>query len=1129
MKLIIQRVAWLCAGALCSIAAALPAAADDTELFVGVPNVVNTAQPNILFIIDNSGSMGTLVQTQPNYDASQTYPGSCSTSQVYWRTGTGNPPTCSTARWFNKSALVCKAASQALGTAGFYTDVLAQYNDSSTSQRWETIDETQKTRYVECKADNGVDGGPVDPTVNVYPTNGTAVAADAWTSAAASAVSWGQNPISQTPYTVYDGNYLNWLTGPTTSATRLQVVQNVATNLLNSVNGVNVGLMTFNYDQGGYVVYPLQDIATARANVIAAVNSLTPGSWTPLSETLYEAAQYFMGRPVNFGTASVPASRDPNDPSKYLSPLAASCQKNFIVYLTDGEPTHDADADTLITSMVDADGQSFATLTGNATCTVATYPPGFNPSGGDCLDDLAQFLYKGDLSPLPDKQNVITYTVGFTVDLPNLADTAARGGGAYYTANDTASLNTALTNIVTSILDTHTTFVAPTVSVNSFNRTQNLNDLFISVFAPSSSVHWPGNLKKYRLDPGTASIVDANGAAAVDPATGFFKDSAQSIWSPAPDGKSVTLGGAANLIPAPGARNVYTYLGNANLTDPSNQIATSNALLTDSVLNTGLPGDPTRGDVIDFINNRDVADWNQNNNTSEARDQMGDPLHSAPATVIYGPTVQDAVVYFATNDGFLHAIDATTGAEKWAFIPPEFLNSQVQLLLDPSTPTKHYGIDGSLRIQMQADGNGVIDPGEKVYLFFGLRRGGDSYYALDISNPNAPALLWRKDSTSLPGIGQSWATPVPTRMSISGVTQNAQNFVLVIGGGYETDQDNYATTTDTTGNAIYIVDSVTGALLWHGSKAGTNASFAVAGKSMDYSFPSEPRVVDFDGDGFADRMYAADMGGQVWRFDVTNGQTASNLITGGVIAQLGAAGLPAPQPLSATRRFYYTPDIALVNTRKYDFIHVGIGSGYRAHPLTLVNQDRFYALRDYNGQGKMTQAAYDALVPVTDANLTDITDNVTAVVPQGQPGWRFELRDGGWIGEKVLAEARTFNNEVFFTTFRPSLNASSCEPSLGVNRLYRMSIINGSPVVNLDGSVDPTVLTATDRYTEFKGSILSEVVAIFTSNTQGCLPGQSCVCPQGQKCAEMCVGLQCFNGDIPTNPVRTFWSEESAD
>jgi type IV pilus assembly protein PilY1 len=264
-----------------------------------------------------------------------------------------------------------------------------------------------------------------------------------------------------------------------------------------------------------------------------------------LSETLYESALYMSGRQVLYGDpGSVAASRDPGDPSYYDSPMDYSCQKNFVVLLTDGEPTRDYAADGEIVAMQDAAGDSFSSLVGN-TCDAETYPSGFSPTGGECLDDLAEFLYDGDHSTLSGQQNVTTYTVGFTVDLPILADTAERGGGVYYTADDTATLASALSSIVTSILTTNTTFTVPTVAVNAFNRTQNLSDLFISVFRPSGRAHWPGNLKKYRLNAGDATIVDADGNPAIDPGTGFFADTARSFWSLIPDGPNVEDGGAA--------------------------------------------------------------------------------------------------------------------------------------------------------------------------------------------------------------------------------------------------------------------------------------------------------------------------------------------------------------------------------------------------------------------------------------------------------------------------------------------------------------------------------------------------------------------------------------------------------
>jgi type IV pilus assembly protein PilY1 len=990
----------------------------------------------------------------------------------------------------------------------------------------------------------------------VYPRNGDT--SQLWTSNAnhSSRINW--NSSSYPYYWLYDGNYLNWYYSPGTRSTRLQVMKDVTNSLLNSISGVNVGLMHFKGDKGGRVAYALENIATARGPMQNAVNALTASNYTPLSETLYEGALYWLGRNVNYGLtspASVPASRQPGNQNQYKSPIEYSCQKNFMIILTDGEPRSDSDSDAAIKALtgysyVNEQGvqvsTSFSNLVGS-TCDVEYYPPETGPwanSGGDCLDELAEFLYKADLSPLPGRQNVVTHTVGFLVDLPILEDTARRGGGRYYTASDAASLSSALTDIVTGILETQTTFTSPAVSVNSFNRTQNLNDLYISVFQPSATRHWPGNLKKFRLRAADSQIVDAGNSIAVDPSTGFFKETARDYWQAGTTtgNNVVTRGGAANRIPMP--RNVYTYLtsvGNKDITAPDNRVTAGNPHIDAAVLNlSGAPDAPTLDEIIDFINGHDASDVDNDGNRIEPRYQMGDPLHSQPASVIYGPTLDDAVIYFATNDGYLHAIDAKTGVELWAFLPEEFLPNQVDFFLDEQTATKTYGIDGNLRVQMVRNSDGMIDdPGERVYLFFGMRRGGDVYYGLDVTDPTKPSLLWRHDSGSLPGLGETWSTPSPARIHVQGATQNDEKLVLVIGGGYDPSQDSTAASTDAVGTSIYIIDSKDGHVLWHGGRNGTHKSFAAAGKAMDYSIPADIRVVDFDGDGYADSMYAADMGGQVWRFDIHNGEPASSLITGGVIAQLGAAPSASPA-LSDVRRFYYAPDIAIVQNRHDSFIHIGIGSGHRAHPLSKVNADRFYALRDYRGVGKLSQTAYDAIVPVKDADLVKI-DGVDTSVPVGSPGWRFELGPG----EKVLAEARTFNNQVYFTTFTPSSGGSDpCAPALGTNRLYIMSLLNGAPVTNLDGPADGSPLTAEDRYIEFDGSIAAQVVFLFPSpdpecDGENCEPppvceGPNCEPPpcEGAECRPRpvaCVNLLCVETNFDNRPVRTFWLQEAVD
>ncbi len=1053
----------IAAGAVASLLGAA-VAADDTEVFRFTPPP--DVRPNVLFIIDDSLSMGAAVLTQTAYDATVIYASQgCDATRVYWTKGSGTPPSCTTNDWFNASAQKCARAAQAFAAAGrFWDDHLAQY-DPSGSGTWRDLAPSEKDRVVECEDDQGTHG---DGGAGRFAADN--VAPDAWHASSANEIDWRAREEA----TIFSGNYLNWYYGPSQPRTRLDVVQTVVDDLLETLDGVNVGLMSFNPvagaagSDGGSISVAVADVATNRTALRAAVAALTPSAGTPLAETLFEARQYFAGNDVTFGSASVAAARVAGNASRYDSPVEEPCQQNFVVLLTDGEPTGDNEADEDILAMRDAENASFGELTGGAVCDVEAWSGlelAAPPSGemSHCLDDVAHFLYEGDISSAhAGKQRVRTVTVGFTVDLPVLESAAQRGNGrapgdsegVYFAANDAASLVSAFSEIVTGVQRTAASFTAPAVPVDAFNRAQSSNDLLVGVFEPSPDFHWPGNLKKYRLrDDG--AIVDARNAAAVDSVTGLFVDGTQSYWSATLDGADVTKGGAASLIPAP--RLVYSNLsGSVRLSDPANRVSLANTGITDEMLALGATT-WTRDDVIGFINGFDPASGRQ-------RGQMGDPLHSQPVPVLYGPGPHDGLVFVATNDGFLHAFDAATGIEQWAFLPREFLAAQVELLDNNPFPAKHSAVDGPIRVQ-------TVEPGKRVYLFVGMRRGGRFYYGLDISDRADPRLLWRRDGAHWSGLGETWSPPAPTRVKIG----STEHVALVVGGGYENDQDNDESTTDVTGNSIYIVDSATGNVLWRGGiDAGATKRFDAPGRSMSYSFPAEIKVVDLDGNGLMDRLYAADMGGQVWRFDVTNGAAAAELVVGGVIAQLGAAGDATPT-LAENRRFYYSPDVAVVNTRLASFTHVGLGSGHREHPLGVVNEDRFYALRDKN-VGHMTQAQFDALSIVNDGDFVPVTTTTTTISPAAA-GWRLDLLPG----EKVLAEARTIANEVFFTTFRPGVASGPCEPPPGISRLYRLSLYNGAPVANLDASAATDALTMSDLFVEHLGlpsSAASQVIFI---------------------------------------------------
>jgi type IV pilus assembly protein PilY1 len=1134
------RGGWILCAALLS---ATSARADDTEIFVNAAAAAGL-RPNILFIIDTSGSMRSEV-TLPRapYDPERAYAGNCNADRVYFApNNVNNVPRCGNAivAAVATAANTCAASTTALGTAGLWTGKAAQWDDDSAS--WIALQADAEDEEVECEADAGVHG-PDNGSNRRYARDGDA--GQHWTVLEAEAIGWA----GATVYTFYSANWLNWYYSPPENAgrTRLETVQAVATNLANSIDGVNLGLMRFSnasnaaqtdFAEGGMVNHEIANLANARASIVSIVEDLTASGLTPLSETLYEAGQYFAGRDVDYGLAaridnetlapSVPASRRDDDQSRYQTPIEFQCQKNYAILLTDGEPTDDSTADGKIVNL-----PNFGALVGG-DCD--------GNGWGRCLDDMAEYLFRADLSPLPGQQNVVTYAIGFGPDVASSAildQTAQRGGGRSFEASNVNDLTNVLRQIVSEIVQSNGTFTAPALSINAFNRTQTTNDFYVSLFKPSDRLRWQGNVKKYSVRNG--KIVDASGREAVDPATGLFLEESQSLWSNRTDGADITSGGAVSRLPLPADRRLYTYLpasASRNLTAAGNRFAVDNAALTAELLGI-VAEEPTRDNVIAWARGVDVQDVDGDGDRAEPYANIGDPLHAKPVVLTYGgsaaaPNALDSVVYTPTNDGFLHAVDARTGQELWAFVPPELLARLSSLYTNPAVAARNYGLDGEIRLlRFDANQDGVLDAaaGDRAFLYFGMRRGGRNYYAVDVTNRNSPRLLWTLGPAELPGIGETWSQPTLARVRVGGAVQNGEKLVLIMGGGYDGAQENHSFVNDGSGHRLFMIDALSGALLWYAGGPGNAGAPDLALAAMRHSIPGRVTVLDLDGDQFADRMYAGDMGGRVWRFDIFNGAARGSLVTGGVLAALGNGG-NGTNALDSNRRFYNAPDVALMQRRGAEpYYNIAIGSGYRGHPLDARNNDRFYAVRDRNPFGKLTQAAYSSLASITDAQLTDVTDNITdARVPAGSPGWKLELRlNGGWNGEKVLADAVTINGTVLFTTYQPEAPAAAnpCLPANGRNRVYALRVDTAAPALDFN---DNLRIDANDAFTNLATrGIAGEVTLVLESRLADDHQAPDNADELGRRgfCA---VGVEVLSKCVnPGGVVRSFWQRSAPD
>ncbi|MEM0909532.1 MAG: PilC/PilY family type IV pilus protein [Pseudomonadota bacterium] len=845
--------------------------------------------------------------------------------------------------------------------------------------------------------------------------------------------------------------------------------------------------------------------ATVRQSLISAVDELRADGTTPIVDTLYEAGLYYAGENVDYGLRRGDASTSTNvrkntrvsnrssyvgdDPvrptgcqednlssdacieefipagAKYISPIQdVECQvNNHIVLLSDGNPVNNRSVnkvETLIGSLCAGSGD------------------------GKCGPELTAFFKQSNsFIDVP----VTTHTIGFAAnqDTNNyLNQLAVAGGGTLYQANDSDSLLEVFNTILTTIKDDDSTFVAPGVAINQQSRLTHIDQLYYAVFKPSERARWPGNLKRYRMNNG--QVVDADGASAIDPTTGFISSDARSYWSTESDGNDVSAGGAVSKLTL--SRDMFTFDGSSSeIFTESNRISEDNTDITveDLSLQAFANNEAIRVELLKWIRGVDVLDQNNNGDTTELNPMMGDPIHSAPVLVTYSDT--ESAVYVATNQGFLHSINPENGTENWSIIPSDLMGNLYKFYNNATTLNHIYGLDGDMVLRRHDD---------KIWLYVGMRRGGNNYYVLDITSPQNPKFVFKIDGGTgdFANLGQTWSRPVLTEVNIGGTVKD----VLVFGGGYDENQDfKQDRSPDAVGNSVFIVDADNGDLLWSASNENADLNLA----EMKYSIPARIAVIDRDFDGKMDHMYVSDTGGQIFRFDVYNGKGTSELVKGALLASIGG------DDAVNNRRFYYAPDVSEIALNDESYFAVTIGSGFRAGPLNTQIQDYFVMIKDTGAMQQDSDGFF--VLPETPYTVNDLYDATLHELTSSDEGVRdianaaFANKQG-WLlrlsanGEKVLSSPLMLNYQVFFTTYLPATASQSvCAPPTGNSRAYLVNLFNANAVGDLNNN---NTNEHEDRYAEL--------------NQTGIAPESKVLFDDESVEPIVCVGAECSDAAI---------------
>ncbi|MDG9670393.1 PilC/PilY family type IV pilus protein [Hahella sp. CR1] len=963
-------------------------------------------------------------------------------------------------------------------------------------------------------------------------------------------------------YGRYSGQYLNWYFSDgsgnpdrfrvgsnvqrkkPSAKRRVEVMQEAAKALVNSMEDIRVGLAKFDGSAGASILTNIGDIKSNKSNLISGIDSISAGGSTPLAEAFQELGRYFSYGTKNTNITIHPGvtgkekevaltSVFPDQPS-FASGLKAPsnvvqgwCQSNYIMALTDGQPTNDYNDVSSYLRDYDGDCTPANGCNGSGTGSSdrdkkSTTGYTYDPNGSDYMDDVILALYdidfRTDLSEdasVKEKQtknNIRTFLIGFAeTGLAGdqlMADAAkASNNGTPYNALNSSELAEDFEDIIKTVKSEEAA-----VGSVAFNSSQLSSDsaVFQAKFTTGT---WTGLLQAYPLngDGSFETETDADGNVSLKVA-----------WE---------AGALLNSTTA-SARNIFSFNGNAGVRDGvafKTFADLSDTMKADLYMGVDIDGDGNSTNdaddaqsLLNYIRGDDANKGAATNKYRSRSGKLGDLVNSTPVYVgvpqmdwpdntgvantkfgtvdkkyssFKSSTKRDEVLYVGANDGMLHGFNASLtntnkGKEVFAYIPEAIASTSgtagLHYLASQDYVHKFY-VDLTPAVNdIFIDSTSPVSSASRDWrtvLIGGLRAGGRGYFALDVTDPSkysnannaSDIVLWEFTNKDDADLGYTYSTPTIAMM------QNGK-WAAIFGNGYNSDAEKAKLF------IVFIEEGVDGT--W---SAGDYVKIETD-NTLDSNGLSTPRAVDVDGDKVVDRIYAGDLRGNMWVFDVTDASEknwklaySDPLFTAKNAANEEQAITSAP--LLSVNRNVTTVDANRPNA----LVLFGTGQFLQPSDLNSTREQSFYAVWD-SGKSKISRSNLKSRTLTTAGNQREITGadvNYSGATPDY--GWYMDLKDSSSaspIGERVVSEPLLRRQVLFFNSIIPS--STDCSFG-GTGWLMSIDYDSGKaptfPVydANGDGKIDSSDLGKVgERYVEglpSKSGILGDIQ--YTPGTKG--------------------------------------------